>query len=1004
MPGSAEKDIELADNGPSPRQHNKANKLRGIGDTHHLEEVNVKWGQPFLMFAVDRPQLVTRAMLLVTIFLALLAILPSLWPATFSHLHPLKVDTDPENMLPADESVRVFHNAMKDEMTLYDMVIVGVVNETHPHGVFNVASLGKVHALTEFAKNLQWPDPERPGEKIGVVASEIVSPSTVDDISQAGLGTVRFDWLMRSPPTTEEGALAVRDRALRIPLMNGTLVAEDGKALAIYLPLTSKNLSFRVYDALRDKISELGGEEEFFITGLPVAEDAFGVEMFIQMGISAPLAMLVIFLLLLYFFRKLILITAPMVVAMVSVICTMALVVISGSTVHIMSSMIPIFIMPIAVLDSVHILSEYFDTYQRHGDRRQALLHVMDKLFVPMLFTSLTTSIAFASLALVPIPPLQVFGLFVAFGVALAWLLSVTFIPAFITCIPAHKLEGFGLTPGGDGQPADSFLARHLLRLGDMTVRQHRKILAGVLISAAIGVYGISCITINDNPVRWFDDDHPIRVADRVLNESFGGSYMAYLALEPDGRQEPTTRYANDLQRRLHIAAEAPGENHGLAPGVLRVLASEAGRLAPSLDTRRALLDKLDRYVGERLDQVVEDDAFYAWEQASLFIAAERQRGQVFKQPEVLDYLDKLQQHLLTTGIVGKSTSVTDYVKTVHRELMLGEDAAYRIPDSASGVAQTLMTYQNSHRPQDLWHFVTPDFRKASIWVQLKSGDNRDMSAVAAAVDRYLLLNPPPFNLRLNWFGLTHINLVWQEKMVSGMADALLGSFLIVLFLMTLLLRSAFWGLLAMVPLTATIGLIYGILGLIGKDYDMPVAVLSSLSLGMAIDFTIHFLVRARRVFRKTRTWAGSVHEVFGEPARAIVRNILVVSIGFLPLLAAPLVPYQTVGMLIATILLASGIGTLLILPALFKGLEFWVFEHQDRRRVATPGFVTYVFLGAVGVLGGTVALRRFLDISLTQIAWSTGALLMAAVIVYYAWFVQRDNAKASWGEANGKK
>ncbi|NNF95327.1 MAG: MMPL family transporter, partial [Halobacteria archaeon] len=630
-------------------------------------------------------------------------------------------------MLPADEPVRVFHNAMKEEMELYDMVVVGVVNETHPQGVFNVEALRNIHALTEFAKTLRWQDPEHPEEKIGVMEVDLLAPSTVDDIDQAGLGTVRFDWLMREPPSSEKEALDVRRRAQRIPLMNGTLVSEDGKALALYLPLTSKDLSFRVYDALRDKIAELDAEEEYFITGLPVAEDAFGVEMFIQMGISAPLAMLVIFLLMLYFFRKLILITAPMIVAMVSVICTMALLVITGNTVHIMSSMIPIFIMPIAVLDSVHILSEFFETYQKcGGDRRQALTRVMEKLFVHMLYTSLTTLVAFASLALVPIPPLQVFGLFVALGVALAWILSITFIPAFIMSIPQRKLAGFGIAHPDDGQPAESFMSQFLLRIGKGTTRHSRKILAGALIGGAIGLYGISCIVINDNPVRWFSEEHPIRVADRVLNQHFGGSYMAYLALEPGGRMDTLSGYAYDTRRRLQTEAKRLAIEYPLAPAVFKEVGQETRRLQNQVETPKALLDGLVRFVNTRLDGASDDRMFDAWEQASLFIAAEQQRGEVFKQPEVLTYIEGLQQYLLETAIVGKSVSLADFVKTVHRELLLGEDTAYRIPDSANSVAQTLMTYQNSHRPQDLWRFVTPDFRKANIWLQLKSGDNRD--------------------------------------------------------------------------------------------------------------------------------------------------------------------------------------------------------------------------------------------------------------------------------------
>ncbi|MCB1181778.1 MAG: RND transporter, partial [Chlamydiia bacterium] len=138
--------------------------------------------------------------------------------------------------------------------------------------------------------------------------------------------------------------------------------------------------------------------------------------------ISAPLAMLIIFSLMLLFFKKLSMIISPMIVAMVSVISTMGLLVISGNTVHIMSSMIPIFIMPIAVLDAVHILSDFFDSYQKTRDRKKTILHVMDALFAPMLYTSITTIAGFASLALTPNPPVQVFGTFVALGVAFAWI------------------------------------------------------------------------------------------------------------------------------------------------------------------------------------------------------------------------------------------------------------------------------------------------------------------------------------------------------------------------------------------------------------------------------------------------------------------------------------------------------------------------------------------------------------------------------------------------------
>jgi hypothetical protein len=323
-------------------------------------------------------------------------------------------------------------------------VVVGIVNDKNANGVFNPASLGKIYELAEFAETLTWEDEENPGEQAGVVGVDMLAPSTVDHIGQGGPGEVKFEWLMREPPSTEEQAIEIRDKAMSNPLLKGTLVSENGKAVCLYLPLTSKDLSYRVYTKLRAKIATFKGDEQYHITGLPVAEDTFGVEMFIQMAVSAPLAMVVIFLLMLVFFRKLVLVISPMIVAMVSVISTMGLLIGIGFPVHIMISMIPIFLMPIAVVDSVHILSEFFDLYTKEKGRVNTTKEVMSNLFTPMLYTSLTSAAGFASLALTPIPPVQVFGVFVAIGIMIAWVCTVMFVPAYIMMISEKSLENFG--------------------------------------------------------------------------------------------------------------------------------------------------------------------------------------------------------------------------------------------------------------------------------------------------------------------------------------------------------------------------------------------------------------------------------------------------------------------------------------------------------------------------------------------------------------------------------
>jgi predicted RND superfamily exporter protein len=193
------------------------------------------------------------------------------------------------------------------------------------------------------------------------------------------------------------------------------------------------------------------------------------------------------------------------------------------------------------------------------------------------------------------------------------------------------------------------------------------------------------------------------------------------------------------------------------------------------------------------------------------------------------------------------------------------------------------------------------------------------MEEVINVVKNFTMIHQPPVPLQFKWAGLTYINVVWQDKMVAGMLRSLLGSFVIVFIMMVVLFRSPIWGLMAMIPLTLTIALIYGIIGLIGKDYDMPVAVLSSLTLGMAVDFAIHFLERSRMAYKECGSWDAAADVMFAEPARAITRNIIVIAVGFTPLLLAPLMPYKTVGVFLASIMLISGLATIIILPALLS-------------------------------------------------------------------------------------
>ena len=207
-------------------------------------------------FSINHPRWIVA--LMVALAVALGALIPA-----------VKVDTDPENMLSEDEAVRVFHDRMKKLFDLNDMVVVGIVNETHEHGVFNPESLRKVYELTRFAVDeLDFPAEqaaarsvpellaerygagwrrlwrkERPGaeREPAVVDRNVIAPSEVDYVEPGERaapgrpGTIRLEWLMRKPPETEAAAHAVRDKIVTDldaaepyvvnPLYYGTMVS-----------------------------------------------------------------------------------------------------------------------------------------------------------------------------------------------------------------------------------------------------------------------------------------------------------------------------------------------------------------------------------------------------------------------------------------------------------------------------------------------------------------------------------------------------------------------------------------------------------------------------------------------------------------------------------------------------------------------------------------------------------------------------------------------------------
>ncbi len=81
-------------------------------------------------------------------------------------------------------------------------------------------------------------------------------------------------------------------------------------------------------------------------------------------------------------------------------------------------------------------------------------------------------------------------------------------------------------------------MARRLRSIGRFAFSRSGLIISVAVVALAISIAGIARIQINDNPLRWFKDSHRVRIADKVLNEHFAGTYDAFFVFtyEDPGR------------------------------------------------------------------------------------------------------------------------------------------------------------------------------------------------------------------------------------------------------------------------------------------------------------------------------------------------------------------------------------------------------------------------------------------------------------------------------------
>jgi uncharacterized protein len=305
-------------------------------------------------------------------------------------------------------------------------------------------------------------------------------------------------------------------------------------------------------------------------------------------------------------------------------------------------------------------------------------------------------------------------------------------------------------------------------------------------------------------------------------------------------------------------------------------------------------------------------------------VVLESEEADAFKTPDYLRLIDELQTGVEGLDIVGNSFSLSDYLKRMNKVMNADDPKFDKIPDSKDLVAQYLLLYEMSGDPENLWKVVDYNYNKANVNFQIKSDNSKEINKVMSEIEKYRE-SFENNGITLNYAGSGYKALVFTDLILIGQIKSLFMSIVIVIILIAMMFKSITAGLIGSVPIIITAVISFGLMGLLDIPLSTTTALISSIAVGIGIDYAIHFIERFKIYAQETNDLDLTVVKTMHHSGRAITFNAVVVIAGFLVLLSSVFPPNRSLGALVSLNMFTSFIGTVTIMFLLLykSGLFF---------------------------------------------------------------------------------
>jgi hypothetical protein len=283
-------------------------------------------------------------------------------------------------------------------------------------------------------------------------------------------------------------------------------------------------------------------------------------------------------------------------------------------------------------------------------------------------------------------------------------------------------------------------------------------------------------------------------------------------------------------------------------------------------------------------------------------------------QPELLHRMEGYEKEIVKDPAVGHISSPVTLLKELSKGFYHPDEAGYnQIPASADEAYQFIEVFAMGGNEDAVEQFIDYNYEYARILISLKDNSNSTGKKLQKKL-QYLTRDDPNVMFTAGTC-LTKIELA--DMVVSGQFKSLLYAMVAVFILLSIVFRSPRAGILSSSPLSIAIVVLFGLMGILGIALDIATALLSSIMIGVGVDYTIHFLWRFKAELARGLDHKEAAHVTLCTSGRGIFFNAVSVMVGFLALSLSSFAPMRFFSALVVISIATCLISALLLVPSI---------------------------------------------------------------------------------------